>query len=103
MKLLIRLLIFTALLMLAAHMTRAQEPTAQEIRREHISKIKIISMNVDDILFYLYGKDRAIYRMSSLSQREADQILTRLKDNQILKISTQPVERQPYLEVVDWQ
>jgi len=103
MKFIVSLLVFTLFFIFANISSAAEAANAREIKRSQIDKIKITSSQPDSFLFFLFDKRDVVYRISSLTQKQAQEILNRLKGESTLSISTQSVDEKNYLEVTNWQ
>lgn len=77
--------------------------TTVEIRKSGLMEIRIIGTQVDNICFFITDSENRTFRISALSEKEANHILSRLKDDQSILIKTIPSKRRDYRNVVSWQ
>jgi len=104
MKFLTRLIILALFLSVANVVLAAEnEPPVQELSKSSLTGIKIISSDVDKISLYLKGKNKAVYRISQLSQDQVSQIFDRFRNGAVLKVNTTQVDGRQYLDITQWE
>jgi hypothetical protein len=101
MRLLALSLLFSGLFGLATP-CYAHEALESIVGKDDIKKIKIFSQEQDRINFFLTGNNKTKYRISNLSQGDAEKILKHLKMNEPLVLQTTPNTR-GYLDVINWR
>lgn len=84
------------------HPVNAAEDTEATVGKSDIKNIKIFSKDHDRINFFLTDNNKIKYRISNLTQGDAERILGHFKKNEQIILKTQPNTR-GYLDVVTWQ
>lgn len=85
-----------------AHPVHAADGVESTVGKSDIKNIKIFSKDHDRINFFLTDNNKIKYRISNLTQSDAERILDHFKRNEQIIFKTQPNTR-GYLDVVTWR
>lgn len=100
MRLFLKLILFT-LLFTVARVSTAADLEETSLKKADLDKIKIISKDQNRIHFFLTDSNLRKYRIGNLTQKQAESILASLKNDESLRIKSQPNQR-GYRDVVEW-
>lgn len=79
------------------------EPESLVLYKKDIQHVRILSSGVDRISLFIKHKNNKIYRLSFLSEEEANFILNRVDSSEGLSVSSVSVPGRNYQEVQSWE
>lgn len=98
-----RFLTYTLLVSSLVLMTFSVNAQQRHLKKGDISRVKIVSPDEDNIHLYLIDQQDQTYRVPSLNQKKAQQLLNQLNDDLGVKMQTSPVKHRSYMQVDSWQ
>ncbi len=77
--------------------------SGESITKSDLTGIKIVSTRYDKISLFLKNNLNKTYRITNLSEKQANNILVKLGNDQVLEVQSVPVKGQNYLDVTVWK
>jgi uncharacterized SAM-dependent methyltransferase len=102
-RIIVKVILFGLLLSLAKPSLAQDINNTTTLDKKDFTHINIFSSEADQIHMYLTDQKQQKYHISAVSQKEAEQILNRIKSDTSIIFKTAPVDNKSYLKVTSWQ